>query len=223
MRQRGKHSSSKHTIIRRLAAGTGALVVVLSALALLLAATASANFETVKVFAGSTAAPEEPTPGNPVWPEEVQLGGLGGMAVNRTGAGGVAPGTLYTIGSSGGDGQRAARYSPDGEFELAWSGIERRCGPKAVEPTEETCSPKPTGAGGAVDIDVDQGTGNVFVLHAGGVGKNSVFEYSPDGSKLLAEFALRAPFGSNVTETPSELHSSGPSGLAVDDTGKVYV
>jgi hypothetical protein len=211
----GKANSSKRTIAFVVSASIAALV----ALGLVGVTPASANFETVKVFAGSTAAPEEPTPGNPVWPEEVQLGGVNGMAVNRTGAGGIVPGTIYSAGYTSGN-LHVARFSPDGKFELAWNSFVR-CGPKAEEP--KTCPAFPTGEpGGRADIDVEQTTGNVYVFFRVGFGNGTIREYSPDGSKVLAEFAPFAPFGSTFTETPSELHG-GINSMAVDDTGKVFI
>jgi WD40-like Beta Propeller Repeat len=223
MRQAGKDSTSK-AVAHMLRRGAGLLIVAMVASGLFSVASASANFETVKVFAGSTAAPEEPTPGHPVWPEEVQLGGVGGMAINRTGAGGVAPGTLYAAtdpaSAPGGYPWRIARYGPNGDFELAWDGLSR-CGPKANEPAHESCAPVPSD-GVTADVAIDQTTGNVYVLYQPPTGANSVVEYSPDGSKLLAQFAPRAPFGSTTTETPDELHGGVP-GIVVDGTGKVYV
>jgi hypothetical protein len=204
--------------------GVVTLTVAFVALTMFGVASASANFETVKVFAGSTAAPEEPTPGHPVWPEEMQLGGVAGMAVNRTGAGGVAPGTLYTVGDSGGIGWHAARYSPEGKFELAWTGGSR-CGPKTEEPGHETC-PSLESGNTSGDIDIDQTSGNVYIFNRSSVeaGKPTVREYSPDASKLIATFALEAPPSSTVAETPDEVHSpSGVGGIAVDDNGTVYL
>jgi WD40-like Beta Propeller Repeat len=211
----GKDKSSNRTATSM----AGAFIVALVAFGLFGVAPALANFETVKVFAGSAAAPEEPTPGNPVWPEEVQLGGVNGMAVNRTGAGGIVPGTIYAAGYTSGN-LHVARFSPDGKFELAWNPFVR-CGPKAEEP--KTCPAFPTGEpGGRVDIDVEQTTGNVYVFYKIGFGNGTIREYSPDGSKVLAEFAPFAPGGTTATETPSELHG-GNNSIAVDGTGKVFV
>ena len=204
---------------RMIASVVGALMAALIMLGLVGVTPAAANFETVKVFAGNNAAPEEPTPGHPVWPEEVQLGGLSGMTVNRSGAGGVAPGTLYTVGFSNGVGWHVARYSPAGEFELAWSGG-TRCGPKAEAPTEESCPSFDTGSGNG-DVDIDQATGNVYVLDLQAQ-NGTVLEYNPGGTKRLAQFAPRAPSGSTATQTPDEVHGAD-GGFAVDDTGRVYL
>src|ERR1700751_1752192 len=94
------------------------LVAALAALSLFSAATASAGYETAKHFAPLNI-PAEPPAKESEYPEDTQLGGVSGMAVNRTGAGGVALGTLYTAGDKGG--WNVARFSPKGEFELAWT------------------------------------------------------------------------------------------------------
>src|SRR5690349_9632368 len=78
----------------------GATTALLLAFTLLLCAHAFA-YEQVGNFAG--------TPGllkkqDSEFPEEVQLGGVGGMAVNVNGAGGVAAGTLYAAAFTGGGG-----------------------------------------------------------------------------------------------------------------------
>src|SRR5678816_760047 len=56
-------------------------------------------YEQVGNFAGTPGmlkAPEgQPNPETQQWPEEVQLAGVGGMAVNISGAGGVPAGTVY--------------------------------------------------------------------------------------------------------------------------------
>src|SRR5882757_6820217 len=130
----------------------GALVAAMALLGSIGATTATAgSWETAKTFA-----PLVPTPPNPpTWPEDVQLGGVSGMAVNMTGAGGVSPGTIYTVGDTVGTPWNVARYSTEGTFELAWTAVER-CGPKTVPPT--TCPPVPTGASGGIDVAVDQAT-----------------------------------------------------------------
>jgi hypothetical protein len=204
-----------------------ALIAVLCTLGLLNVASApAANYETVDTFGGIAKSPAEPGK----FPEEVQLGGLGGMAINRSGAGGVAPGTLYTVGFSGGTGGlglHIARYSPIGTFDLAWTGTSGPCGPATEPPASPTCSAQPTGIGGGSDIEVHQPTGNVYVFvgtSGTGVGKNTVRVYTPDGSKLLTEFAPAAPFGENDTVSPEKVHSS-PSGqnIAVNDAGEVFI
>ena len=77
-------------------------MAVLCLLAALPAPPASAAYEQVGTFAGILEPPAEPG----VFPEEVQLGGVSGMAVNIdgvSGVGGVAPGTVYAaIRSTGG-------------------------------------------------------------------------------------------------------------------------
>jgi hypothetical protein len=159
--------------------------------------------------------------------EDVQLGGVGGMAVNVSGTGApeeVPPGALYaaTKGSPS-SAVRIARYSAEGKFELAWEAIGtegeyERCGPKV--PGEPSCSPQPGAVPAAIDVDVDQATGNVYVFRPQGA--LAVTVYSPDGSEVLSRFAAT---GSGKTlETPDVIHDSPyPGGLAVNDLGEVFV
>lgn len=174
----------------------------------------AASWETVKTFAPLV--PTSPNP--PSWPEDVQLGGISGMAVNVTGAGGVTPGTIYTIGFSKGE-WHAARYSPEGEFELAWTKV-KRCGPKATPVT--TCPTYPTGASGGVDIAVDQATGNVYVFYVNETPK-AVRIYKPDGTGPIGEFGELDATGT-ATSSPGKLHGSPLNeNIAVDESGTVYI
>lgn len=75
-----------NTKISRFSVGLSALAMLFFCLGLFAAASARAGFEGVGHFAGSLEPPQEPG----VFPEEVQLGGVGGMAVNYTGNGGVS-------------------------------------------------------------------------------------------------------------------------------------
>jgi hypothetical protein len=194
----------------------GVLVAAMALLGSIGATTATAgSWETAKTFA-----PLVPTPPNPpTWPEDVQLGGVSGMAVNMTGAGGVSPGTIYTVGDTVGTPWNVARYSTEGTFELAWTAVER-CGPKTVPPT--TCPPVPTGASGGIDVAVDQATGNVYVFWANQE-PDVVREYRADGTGPIAEFGETDPSGTIAT-SPEKLHGSpGLESIAVDNTGKVYI
>jgi hypothetical protein len=183
------------------------------------ASAAASGFETVGLVAGSKDMPSEPGK----WPEEVQLGGVSGIAINRSGAGGVTPGTLYTAGFEGSQGVHVARYAPDGKFELAWNSA-MRCGPQAGEPAHPTCPPVPVGPSGEVDVEVDQATGNVYVFYinaAAGV----VRVFSPDLATLIDQFGEKdpSPSGSGTT-TPEKVHgSTGVGNIAVNDLGEVYL
>ena len=183
----------------RLAAAVAALLCI----GLIGAAPASAAYEQVNIFAGLLEAPAEAGK----FPEEMQLGNTGGIAVNYTGAGGVAKGTLYAT-SAESSGFWIARYEPSGEsmsFVEAWrvttEGPYEHCGPLLVTP----CSPRPGASYGTVDVDVDQTTGNVYVLqpgYVGGTGTRLIVEYSPDGSKVIARFGEKVE-GKKTVETPS--------------------
>ena len=166
-------------------AALAACLLALSLLALASSASA-ATYEQTGVFAGSaTPLTEEQIEAD----EEIQLGGVGALAVNRTGAGGVPKGTVYAVtrqqeefhgGGEMGDGARVAMYVPKagGGLELAeaWQ-VRRRlepyevCGPpgKALpngsEPGEHAACPVRTAAGAAnLGVGVDQTSGQVYVF-----------------------------------------------------------
>ncbi|HET7444453.1 MAG TPA: hypothetical protein VFJ57_07325 [Solirubrobacterales bacterium] len=140
------------------------------------------------------------------------------MAINQTGAGGVAAGTVYTVGFSAGE-WHAARYSPDGVFELAWTKV-NRCGPKTAPPT--TCPAYATGSSGGVDIAVDQTTGNVYVFYLFETPK-AIRIYKADGTGPISQFGELDANGT-VTSSPGKLHGSPANeNIAVDDAGTVYV
>jgi hypothetical protein len=183
------------------------------------ASASAAGFETVGLFAGSKQMPSEPGK----WPEDVQLGGVSGMAINRSGAGGVAPGTLYTAGFEGSQGVHVARYAPNGEFELAWN-TAQRCGPDAGEPAHPTCPPVPIGPSGEVDVEVDQVTGNVYVFYIN-ASAGVVRVFSPDLATLIDQFGEKdTDPSSSGTTTPEKVHgSTGVGNIAVNDLGEVYV
>jgi hypothetical protein len=211
---------------RRLSARLGAVLAALLCLGLLTSASASAAFEEVGNFAGN---PGE-LHGQTGWPEEVQLGGLGGMAVNYTGAGGVPAGTIYTASQAGG--VRVARYNPDRSFSESWTFAgspepNERCGPEG-NPADPSCESHPTASQGGVDVDVDESTGNVYVFNGEPVatGENQIHVYAPDGSKLIAEFGERAPSGESTAASPNKVHAPNfatPGAIAVDASGTVYV
>jgi hypothetical protein len=213
--------------IRPRVTSLGALAAVLLCLGLLSAASASANYEQVDTFAGTPGVlhPSSFTE----WPEEVQLGGVGGMAVNRTGAGGVLPGTLYAATEEPGEFVRVARFNPDGSFSENWTftetpGFKERCGPDG-EPAHPVCQSQPSG-NGLVDVDVDESTGYVYLFRqsTNTAGKNLIHVYSADGSKLITEFGVKAASGETTAASPEKIHDSPEfGGLAVGVGGKVYV
>jgi hypothetical protein len=200
------------------------------------ASPASATYEQIDNFAGTPGVLqfEKGTPDerSARWPEEVQLGGIGGMAVNVSGAGGVPPGTVYTAGYAGPGGARVARFNPDGEFREAWTftetpGFKERCGPEG-DPAHPVCSSRPGSGAASMDVEVDQANGNVYVFNAAsGVsgGQNLIHVYSSDGSELISEFGeYRATSGETTAEGPEKIHgTSGVGNIGVDAAGNVYV
>jgi hypothetical protein len=197
-----------HSVGRIRAIQTGRLALALIVLGLLIPVPGmAASWETVQNF--SPLAPT--TPNQPTWPEDGQLGGVSGIAVNVSGAGGVAPGTVYIVGSSGDISWHIARYSPSGAFELAWT-WSSRCGPAATPPS----------AGGGIDVAVDQTTGNVYEFYSNDTPK-LVHEYKADGTGPIAEFGELNASGT-VATSPGKVHGSLENeNIAVDAAGNVYV
>ncbi|MDX6602065.1 MAG: hypothetical protein QOF13_1267, partial [Solirubrobacterales bacterium] len=204
-----------------------ATIVTALAVGLLAPTLASAAYEQVGTFAGTPGVVrvEGGSEESARWPEEVQLGGASGMAVNYAGAGGVPAGTVYAVTNYSFE-TRIARFNPDGKFSEAWTFFEQpsfkeRCGPEG-DPAHPVCRSRPRESGKPIDVDVDQTTGNVYVLDQVNAGENKIHVYSPDGSKLIAQFGVQA--GNEATATsPDKIHSSRPGGLAVDAMGNAYV
>ncbi|MDX6600910.1 MAG: hypothetical protein QOF13_112 [Solirubrobacterales bacterium] len=225
MRHPGKDIHTKRTAARAFSARLGALIAALTALGLLGAGSASAaTFETVDHFGGVLTKPSEPGK----FPEEVQLDGVSDVAVNVTGVGGVAPGTIYAIGTNPEE-KRIARFAPDGSFEEVWDQNGKRCGPATADPADPSvyvhCQAIVNHSSGALGVDVDQATGNVYVLIEHVVQSTLVPGlriYNPDGTKLIAEFG-EADTGGTVAESPGKLHGSTKGGIAVNDAGEIYV
>ena len=209
-----------------------AAVALLSLLLFGTSSSAQAAFQGVGHFAGSTGLPSVPVE------EEVQLGGLGGMAVNDTGNGGVPAGTVYAARwESVGGAVRIAMYTPkvnpttsqlELEFALSWEvtvveGPYGRCGPALVPATQ--CPPKAEAEPGKVDVDVDQATGNVYAYNATRTaGRNAIVEYTPTGSSVITRFGEIAPAGQTTAESPTLVHDPFiGSGLAVNGSGDVYI
>jgi hypothetical protein len=218
---------------RLLPAGVGSAGFLLLLVALLLpAAPAVASYQQVDNFAGVPGLLEKESELN-AFPEEAQMGGLGGMAVNYTGTGGVPAGTVYAVGQvpqPSAEGVRIARYNPDGSFSEAWEvrvGPYERCGPDG-EAAKPSCPPRPLGSPpGVVDVDVDQTTGNVYVLnYIGNVlpGDQLITEYSADGSEVIARFGEKAASSDTIAASPAKIHETlDVGGLAVNAAGEVYV
>jgi hypothetical protein len=209
----------------------GAAVVALLVFGLfVMSSSALASWEGVGYFGGGPAPVLEEK-----FPEEDQLGGAWGVAVNVSGAGGVAPGTVYVTTSHGSE-THVARYTPapDGKlvFSEQWTVTAReepyeRCGPEG-EPAHPHCSPKPyeDGSTNRTDVEVDQATGDVYVFGAfyfPDGGENEVAEYAPDGSSVIARFGTQAVAGKSVSEVPEEIHDWSANPLAVNDAGEVYI
>ncbi len=205
----------------------GALAAALLCLGLLSASPASANYEQVDTFSGTPGALHGDSPAE--WPEEVQLAGLGGMAVNRTGAGGVPPGTVYAAVQAGpGSPVRVARFNPDGSFSERWtfegSPPDERCGPDG-DPAHPVCKSANYGGTSSIDVDIDQSTGYVY-LFAGGTlnyGKAQIHVYSADGSELISEFGVKATDEETVATSPEKIHGTLGGGLALGPDGEAYV
>jgi hypothetical protein len=212
------------------------LLAVLLLAALFGASAASAAYQQAGLFAGNTTPIEE----GEEFPEEVQLGGVNGMTVNYTGAGGVPAGTIYAVTYGGFSGEivRVSRYNPDRSFSETWgvlteteeanNGKYQRCGPDG-EPARPNC-PARSGAirSAPIDVDVDQSTGNVYVLYristGTGGGPLAVTVYTADGSEIITRFAETATFSESIAATPEKIHDmSRGGGMAVDGSGNVYV
>jgi len=188
----------------------------------------AATYEQVGCFAGSFPGLSESC--KPVaeekFSEEVQLGGVSGMAVNYTGAGGVAKGTVYAATKT--EGFRIAMFTPKAEggleFNGSWQvtnsgGAYNRCGPTL----EVKCEPRAKTSARQIDVEVDQATGNVYVLNGeASPGQKMVIEYDADGSKEITRFGERAA-GGKTAETPTQIHGAKAGGLAINGAGEVYV
>jgi hypothetical protein len=194
----------------------------------LAASSASAAYEQTGIFAGSLTPPKEPG----VFPEDVQLGGLGGMAVNINGVGGVSAGTVYaaTVGEPGEGTVRIAMFEPSGTslaFSEGWEVTAQeepyeRCGPLLAT----KCKTRVESRSPAVDVNVDQATGNVYVFSGDSIsaGGTMVTVFKADGSEVIARFGEKAPAGVTTASTPDKIHESPLSGaIAVNAAGEVYV
>jgi hypothetical protein len=199
---------------KRLASAVGLTFMLI----LLATPLASASYEQVSTFGGTLVAPKPPG----VFPEDAQVGGASGMAINYTGAGGVPAGTVYVASREGGEQIRIARFAPNGEFRMAWNSFGERCGTPESLPA---CEPHSSAARSWVDVEVDQMTGNVYAFNGGKsyVGSKQVQVFNAIGTELLAEFGEYTK-NETTAASPGKLHGSGtPGGIAVDTSGNVYV
>jgi hypothetical protein len=234
MNQPDRSANPTRSFSARISGAVGMLVV----LGLLAAVPASATYEQVGTF-DFAASPS------------TRYEAAKGLEANTTGAGGVAPGTLYAVTPSF---SRVAVYSPKGEFREAWGwGVAdgakefQRCGPdgEAAHPTCDSNSQAGWGGEGdgqlwsPVDVAVDQATGNVYVLNsaslsAGYGGEHGVVQvFSADGSQLIGHFGERAEYffapetNESINESPEKFHSTDANGInpgiAVDGSGRAYV
>jgi len=218
------------------------LVVALTAMlscTLVFTAQADAAYRQVENFAGVPGQLKSGKGnGNEVyerWPENVQLGGTGALAVNYTGAGGIPKGTLYA--ATTGANFRIARYRPDRSFSEAWQVLPvsqeennvnagrppyDRCGPDGVT---GSCLANPTSGRINNGVAVDQTTGNVYVYNwEVSTGEAAISVYSPDGSSLLTRFGIAAPGSETIQSSPEKVHNSvGTHPIAVNADGEVYV
>jgi len=208
----------------------GAVAGVLLVLGLLLPGSAFAAYEPVGIFAGSLTPPLEPG----VFPEEVQLGNVGGMAVNINGAGGVPPGTVYAVRKSNLEKGKTtvARFEPEANGKLAfveaWQVTPKeesyeKCGPVLHVPCPDHASGSVSGS----DVDVDQTTGDVYVYSPpeSGVEGLAIDVYSPDGSEVITRFGEQeTAWGEPTASTPEKIHESNyPGAIAVNGEGDVYL
>jgi hypothetical protein len=223
----GKATAGQGSLRARLGVAFVALLV-----SGLFAASSASAFEQVGTFGGVLTPPVE----KGVYPEDTQLAGVGAMAVNYTGAGGVPAGTIYAATKLEGAESPIiiARYNPDGSFSEAWEVVREahekkegytRCGPEG-DPAFPNCSARPEGANSAdADVEIDQSTGNVYVYDGAltGAGAPQIVVYTPDGSEVISRFGELAAGGKTVAETPTQIHHSGSGGIAVNSAGEVYV
>lgn len=212
----------KRRHVHRSTARVSLFVGLVLAFVLLVVVPASASYEQVSTFGGTIEKPVPP--GN--FPEKAQLGGTGGMAVNVSGAGGVPAGTVYVAALDPNHPEgfvRIIRFDPDGTFRMQWTTPAERCGTPESLPA---CPPHATGARGAVDVEVDQTTGNVYAFNAekSQVGAKLVQVYNATGTELITEFGEYTN-GETTAASPGKLHGGFglPGGIAVDASGNVYV
>lgn len=184
-------SSTQRVALNRRTFGS-AFVAVLFALTVVLvlvpSASAATGFEQVATFGEAS--------------ETAPLYGAEGVAVNSTGAGGVATGTVYVAVNGSGPGNKEIHMlDAEGKQIGGWE------------------SPQ------AMAIAVDQATGDVYVRDWGiNSGGRAVRVYSADGSREIASFGVVGNGVETIAESPEKVHEDvGDLGMTVDATGNVYV
>jgi hypothetical protein len=227
------------------AAGATLAGLLATVCALLLAPTSqAATLEAAGCFAGTLPGLTESC--KPIaeekFGEEVQLGGVGGMAVNYTGAGGVPKGTVYAATGTLATDNGVAMFEPrEGEpglkFVQTW-GVSSsagapylRCGPLlGLNGEGKPEHPCPTRVGDfrqSIDVDVDQATGEVFVYYGTSeTGRKAIVAFDPDGSEEKTRFGEIAPPSELISESPAKIHAAGsplPGMIAVTGAGDVYL
>lgn len=181
-----------------------------------------------------------------------ELDGPRGVAVNSTGAGGVAAGTVYVADSVN---RRIVVFDADGSFNRAWGWDVVASGPNdtaadelevCIDADGDACQAGVSGGGagqfsGIGGIAVDQSTGDVFVGQRARVqrfdalgnfermwGRN-VIKASPTGGSTdlgdVAEICTIAEDCQAATpgELGGELDTLSPARIAVDGAGNIYV
>ncbi|HEY2054184.1 MAG TPA: hypothetical protein VGH14_09650, partial [Solirubrobacterales bacterium] len=188
--------SGRHLRVSTLALALGVLLTLVLA-----SPAAAASFEQVAEF------DTEPLPQSETNP----LTHPNGVAVNVGGVGGVAPGTFYVA-----KGPETVQVD-SGQFE-AYDGV-RVFDSKGnfIEEWGAFQGEEPYG------IAVDQVTGDVYVLKQANEGRPAVEVFSPDGSTVIARFATQGRSAEPLSEGPEKVHTAGRSGIAVDDSGDVYL
>ncbi|MGE5281959.1 MAG: TolB family protein [Chloroflexota bacterium] len=248
---RGHGTSRGHTTAKAI---LGALALCLCLLTFAALASA-ATLEGVGCFAGGpafglqeackpvTEEIENPFTGKKekVFTEETQLGGVAGMAVNYTGAGGVPKGTVYANAETlqQNAGEAVVMFFPkEGglQFEEAWTIPSKagepnnRCGPllgvDGEGKAEHPCQPRVKSGATTRDVEVNQETGEVIVYHSTSeTGRKAIAAFTADGSEELGRFGEIAPFGETIAESPAKIHGQGsnaPEGIAVGVRGTIY-
>lgn len=167
-----------------------------------------------------------------------------GVAVNQSGAGGVAAGTFYVVDTNN---NRVQRFTPAGAFVSAWGwGVKDGAGEYELCTQAAECGRGTSGTGagqfgnnGAQGIAVDQGNGNVYVsdqvdrridvFSAAGIFIGGFGWGARDGTAALqfctAATACHAP-GTTAPASgnvPGGQFGSAIGGLAVDESHDVYV
>jgi hypothetical protein len=217
------------------------LAVVLTVALLAFASSADAAYEQLPGAEGSFGGSATPIEEGEQFSEEVQLGGTGSVAINRTGEGGVPPGTVYAVTEApeAAEPDRIVMYeprkSPAGnilQFEVSWE-ISRaqayeRCGPllglDTSNQVEHPCTAHPEGGSEpAVGIAVDQATGYVYAFsrklapEESGLpvpGSKVLVAYNSDGSEVLARFGETAVPYQTVAKEPTKVHIAPSPSLA---------